>query len=132
MDTQRIAAKYRLSVWVEQVKERVASGQSIREYCKENKISPSTYYHRQKKVREAACTAMMREESPTQLIASAPPMGEMLINTPVGWTQLTEVKESTEPVPHIAVEIGKSKIIVTQSTDTELLVKACQVLMQLC
>jgi hypothetical protein len=42
----------RLSGWSEAVKERLASGQTVTEFCESKGISQTTYYYRQKKVRE--------------------------------------------------------------------------------
>ena len=43
MDTQKIAAQFRLSGWGEAVKERHARGQTISAFCKERGISKNTY-----------------------------------------------------------------------------------------
>ena len=39
MDTQKIAAQFRLSGWGDAVKERIASGQTISAFCKAHGIS---------------------------------------------------------------------------------------------
>ena len=55
MNTQKVTAGFRISKWGGLVKERIASGQSISDFCEENGICKSTYYYRQRMLREAAC-----------------------------------------------------------------------------
>ena len=53
MNTQKIVTRLRLSGWDEDVKERIAGGQTVKAFCEGKGISKATYYYRQKKVREA-------------------------------------------------------------------------------
>jgi len=116
-DTQKIAAQFRLSGWGEAVKERIASGQTVRAFCKAQGISKNTYYYRQKKVREAACAAMVRSREPEAALA------------PSGWTRLAEVAPALESF--LTVEIGGCQIMVNAETDLALLAKVCGALKSL-
>jgi len=118
-DTQKIAAQFRLSGWGEAVKARIASGQTISAFCNEQGISKNTYYYRQKKVREAACVAMIQAKKPE--IALAPP----------GWAQLA-VSETVPALDNsLTVEIYGCQVKVTDETDPGLLAKVCGVLRSL-
>jgi len=116
MDTHKIVKQFRLSGWGEAVKERVANGQSVRAFCKENGIGTSTYYYRQRKVREAACAEFEKvQKSKTNLV-------------PSGWAQLTEVEPELSAEKSLTIEIGGCNITVNDQTDPELLLKVCRTL----
>ena len=55
INTREIAEKYRLSHWARIMRERVESGLSIKEYCKQIGICGNTYFYWQRRVRAAAC-----------------------------------------------------------------------------
>ena len=118
-DTQKIAAQFRLSGWGEAVKERIVSGQTVNAFCKAHGISKNTYYYRQKKVREAACVAMVNsQKSETALV-------------PRGWTQLAEAASTPASDSALTVEICGCQIKVNSETDPVLLKKVCGVLKSL-
>ncbi|WZL77304.1 IS66 family insertion sequence element accessory protein TnpB [Eubacteriales bacterium mix99] len=119
MDTQKIVTRFRLSGWGEEVKERIASGQTVNAFCEEKGISKATYYYRQKKVREAACRGLLEKQG-----------GEGGL-VPNGWTQLEEPKLAAAAESILTIEIGGCHIKVTASTDLELLAKVCRVLRSL-
>ena len=119
MDTQKIAAQFRLSGWGEAVKERHARGQTISAFCKEQGISKNTYYYRQKKVREAACVAMVNSRHPESSLV------------PSGWTQLVETESTPALNDFLMVEIHGCQIKVNAETDPALLAKVCGVLRSL-
>lgn len=118
MDTQKIVTQFRLSGWGEEVKERIASGQTVSAFCEENGISKATYYYRQKKVREAAYTDLLGKRNEAGLV-------------PNGWTQLEEPKLATAAKSTLTIEIGGCQIKVNASTDSELLAQVCRVLRSL-
>ena len=118
-DTQKIAAQFRLSGWGEAVKERIAGGQTVSAFCKAHGISKNTYYYRQKKVREAACVAMVNSPRPENSVI------------PRGWTQLAEIAPATVPDNTLTIEISDCRIKVDAGTDTTLLAKVCGVLRSL-
>lgn len=119
MDTQKIARRFRLSEWSEAVKERIASGQSVDAFCAAKNISRATYYYRQKKVREAACTEL-----------AAAQIGESAI-VPSGWTQLAEAKSVTGGENALAIEVNGCHIHANAQTDLKLLEKVCRILRSL-
>ena len=119
MDMQKIASRFRLSEWSETVKERIASGQSVDAFCKAKNISKSTYYYRQKKVREAACTKLAAAQSSESAIV------------PVGWTQLTKAESVTSSKSSLTIEINGCRIQANTQTDPKLLEKVCRVLRSL-
>jgi len=55
MNTRNIAAEYRLAHWAGIMNERKESGLSIRAFCENVGIHENTYFHWQKRLREAAC-----------------------------------------------------------------------------
>ena len=119
-DTQKIAAQFRLSGWGEAVKERIASGQSISTFCEERGISKTTYYYRQKKVREAACVQMAKVQKGSEALV------------PKGWMPLTDIAvESAEGSNTLVIEVSGCRISVNGNTDTEFLVKVCRALKSL-
>jgi len=118
MDVQKIAVQFRLNEWAELVRERASSGQSVKAFCNENGISESTYYHRLRRVRLAACTEIIeRQRSEPQAI---------------NWAQVTEMPTSVTSRETLTIEISGCKIEVTQNTDAELLAKTCRILRSIC
>jgi transposase len=55
MNTNDIAAEYRLSHWAGIMRKREESGLSIKQFCKDAGFHENRYYYWQKKLREAAC-----------------------------------------------------------------------------
>lgn len=101
MDTQKIVTQFRLPGWDEEVKERIAGGQTVSAFCEEKGISKATYYYRQKKVREAACTELLEKQNCKAGLVSN------------GWTQLAEPKDSAVDESALTIEIGGCHIKVT-------------------
>lgn len=121
MDTQKIVMQFRRSGWGEAVKERIASGQTVNAFCKENGISKATYYYRQKKVREAACNELMGTQNRDRENGLVPS----------GWAQLAEAEPVTAAASALTIEVGGCHIIANTKTDPELLVRICRVLRSL-
>ena len=55
MTNREMATQYRMTEWAEIIRERVASGQSIENFCADRNIAKSRYFYWQKKLRAAAC-----------------------------------------------------------------------------
>ena len=51
----QLKEQVRYAEWARQYEEQKASGLSVTDWCKENGINPSTYYHRLRKIREVFC-----------------------------------------------------------------------------
>jgi hypothetical protein len=58
LNTREVANNYRLSQWIEIIKECRISGQSIASWCSERGINPNSYYYWLRRVRKAACEAL--------------------------------------------------------------------------
>ena len=54
MDTKAMAKTVRLTYWASVLRERSASGKSVRSWCRENGVCEKTYYYWQGKLRESA------------------------------------------------------------------------------
>lgn len=119
MDTQKIVTQMRLSGWSEAVKERLASGQTVTEFCEAKGIRQTTYYYRQKKVREAACIDLMRAQNREDKIV------------PSGWVQLADPKPETVAASALTIEIDGFQLAVNGETDMELLAKVCRMMKSL-
>jgi len=113
MDTRKIASEYRLAQWAKALQDRVARGESVKEFCRNRGISKNTYFYWQQKLRQTAAEQLA---SPQAL-------------TPAGWTKVEAEKADKRSV---SIEINGCSVLVDESTDAELLAKACRVLMSLC
>ena len=112
MDTQKVTSKYRLSQWMQVIRERQSSGRTIKDFCKEKGISRNKYFYWQRKIRNAACEELVKSEEPTNLI-------------PSGWIQLTSEQQMKETLD---IEVGGCRITVDTETDPELLKRVCRIL----
>ncbi|MGI6412280.1 MAG: IS66 family insertion sequence element accessory protein TnpA [Syntrophomonadaceae bacterium] len=112
MDTRRVAEEYRLSQWMNVIKEQQCSGQNIKEFCQDKGISRHAYFYWRRKIREAACMELSR-------------IGEGTVNIPKGWMQLSQGQEIKSTLD---IEVGGCRVTVDENTDLELLKKVCRVL----
>lgn len=117
MDTRKVATEYRMTQWAQVLQERQGSGQSIGDYCDTAGISRNTYFYWQRKLRAAA-------------------LGELAAGngnepgSPIGWARLAGPR-GTGAGAGVAIEVGGCRIIATEGTDPELLVKVCRALSSL-
>ncbi len=74
INTNELAAEYRLGHWAQIIQERIESGLSIRAYCVKMDIHENTYFYWQRKLRESVCTEI-QVTAPNDVI-------------PSGWMQL--------------------------------------------
>ena len=63
MSIRESTYEYRLRSWTKLIQERESSGLSIKAYCESIGMAEHSYYHRLRKVREAACVELTRLES---------------------------------------------------------------------
>lgn len=110
MDTKIVTAKYRASQWMDIIKDRQNSGLNIKSYCQERGISRHAYYYWQRKLREVACTELIKQE-------------ELADNVPSGWAQLTP---DTRSCSSLIIEVSGCHIDVEHNTDLELLKNVCR------
>ena len=122
-DTRKITKEYRMQHWTQIMRERTESGLSIKGYCEQEGIHQNVYHYWQRKLREAAIERLSFTES----TAGA----TMPMTVPQGWT-MCERKTTTKDQNIIEIEIGKSRILISETTDPKLLEKVCRVLMSLC
>jgi len=113
MDTRKIASEYRLAQWAQAVQERVANGETVKDFCQNRGISKNTYFYWQQKLR---LTAAEQLASPQAL-------------TPAGWTKAELEKADSRS---LSIEINGCHVMVDENTDSELLSKVCRALMSLC
>ncbi|MDD4121717.1 MAG: IS66 family insertion sequence element accessory protein TnpB [Eubacteriales bacterium] len=117
MDTQKVAAEYRMSQWVQIIQARADSGQSIKDFCQTTGISRNAYFYWQKKLRKSACAELAEKDEPRSI-------------SPGGWVQLASgpMQQTAEA---LKIEINGCHITVTTETDHSLLTKVCHTLRSL-
>lgn len=117
MNTRKVADEYRLTQWAQLVQTRLTRGQKIEDFCQEMGINKNVYFYWQRKVRQVACTELVKME-------------ETKHETPSRWMQLKqEVEEYGKK--SFAIEISGCHITVNVDTDLELLKRVCQMLRSL-
>jgi len=62
MNTKTTTSEYRLKQWTKLVQDRDNSGLTIKSYCESIGMAEHSYYHRLRKVREAACNELAKLE----------------------------------------------------------------------
>lgn len=73
MDTRQLTHEMRMKHWAEVLRRRRKSGQTIRGFCRTAGICEKTYYYWQKRIREAAGSALLGQGK-EQMLAAFPPM----------------------------------------------------------
>lgn len=109
MDAKLVTERYRSSQWMEILRDRKESGLGVDEYCRIKGISRHAYYYWQRKLRNAACTELAKQD-----------MG--IAAAPSGWMQLSKASAQESS---IRIEISGCHIDVNKSTDLELLKRVC-------
>jgi len=117
MNTQKVTTEYRLSKWAQIIQTRIDSGKNIEEFCQTAGITKNAYFYWQRKLREAACTELVKTEEQKNI-------------APSGWMQLNSPQAQHTNVS-LCVEINDCCIVVNNETDTELLKKVCRMLRSL-
>ena len=54
MDTRTVTTGFRMAQWAQIIQERKASGEKVKDYCRNRGLSRDAYFYWQKKLREAA------------------------------------------------------------------------------
>ena len=121
-NTREIAAEYRLSHWAEILQRRKESGMNIRKFCEAEGMHQNKYHYWQRKLREAAVAQLLPVES-----------GSRSSLAPAGWKQVSAIEEKskTESSAGVTIEIGKCRIVASETSDMELLAKVCKTLVEL-
>ena len=121
MDTRKIASELRMSHWAEVMRERQASGLSVKAFCRETDIQQNVYYYWQRKLRETTCKVMLDSEKSQNSTAVVPN----------GWALCEEEKELVK-AEEIVIEVGKFRVRASSDTTPELLTKICTTLVSIC
>jgi len=82
MNTREAASAYRISQWSVAIQEKVASGESINDFCERVGVRRNTYFYWQRKLREAAIQNLI----PTAI--NLEPAGQALV--PSAWVVVSE------------------------------------------
>ena len=90
-NTREIAKAYRLSHWAQIMQERVQSGLTIKEYCRQLGICGNTYFYWQRKLREAACEGLSKFE-PAQGGLTQAEFAEVTVYEPQSQRQTNEAE----------------------------------------
>ena len=112
MNTQEIVADYRMSEWMQIIKERQNSDQTIKSFCEERGITESSYFYWQRKLRKAVCRGLTT-------------LKEAENSTPGNWIQLSPTREIRDT---LAVEVAGCHVMVDARTNPELLKMVCRTL----
>jgi len=105
MDTRAIAAEYRLSHWAGVIRERKASGLSVKAFCTNLGVHANSYYYWQKKLREAACGEMIKTQVESKSLST------------VGFTEVKLMERTAQSAPtkseqcHVSVESAGVRIV---------------------
>jgi len=122
MNTKEMATEYRLAQWTQMIQERVANGESIKDFCQRRGVSRQAYFYWQRKLRGIAAKQIKQEGDS---------ISQALI--PSGWSQVSTIKEEQSTGDStLPVEIGRYRVMVSESTSPELLEKVCRMLVSLC
>jgi len=81
MDTRTIASEYRLVQWSQALQERKATGESIKEFCRNKGVSRNTYFYWQRRLRAVACEHLAKYE-PAQKPVVRPHFAEVMVCEP--------------------------------------------------
>ncbi len=112
MDIAKITNDFRLSEWLQVMKEHKVSGMTVNNFCNSRGIRRHSFYYWQRKLREAA-SSEISERTEADLAA------------PSGWLQLKQENDSEDT---IEVTINGFSINVSIDTNPELLKKVCSIL----
>ena len=125
MDTREMASEYRLASWAQAMQERVANKETIKDFCERRGVSRHSYFYWQRRLREAAAKQIEQEvaKPPRALV----PSGWAQVSTAQETPNVDNTREST-----LSIEIGRCRMLVSESTDSALLEKVFRVLASLC
>jgi len=113
------------------MRERQASGLSIKAFCKSSGFHENVYFYWQRKLREAACKVLPDKTSGLISTSQNETVAPNKSLVPSGWAQLTEIEPAPAPMSSLTVEISGCRVNVSTDTDPALLMKVCGVLKSL-
>jgi transposase-like protein len=121
INTREIAAEYRLAHWAQVMQERVQSGLSIKDFCKQIGICGNTYFYWQRRVRAAACEQLAKLE-PIQKAS----FSEVVV------AEANHLLVPAEPVPHLRIEAAGVQITADSAYPADKLALLLRELMRPC
>ena len=118
MNAREATRQYRLSQWVPLIKERQASGMSVKEWCKQNDVNQQQFYYWQRIIREIA-----GESLPVM------PQESKFVQLPVTTSVAAANNQgASESEPSMVIRVGKAAIELTNHVQPELLATVLKVL----
>jgi len=63
MNTGKLGTELRMAQWAQEIQNCKSSGESIKDYCRNRKLSKDSYFYWQRKLREAACERLVEVQS---------------------------------------------------------------------
>lgn len=115
MGIREATRQFRIQEWTKIIQDRMQSGLSVVEYCRQNKLSRDAYFYWAKIIKEQALKNLP-EPRFVEMPAAVPAQG-----TPYA---LPGISSSSE----LAIEISGVKITVTDSTSPQLLARTLEVI----
>ena len=113
MDIAKITNDFRLSEWLQVMRDHKASGMTVNSFCDSRGIKRHAFYYWQRKLREHAGNAII-EQATTNIPA------------PSGWLKLRPA--GTDPNETLEVTVNGFSLNVGMDTNPELLKKVCSIL----
>ena len=114
MKTSKKVAEIRMNQWADIIQDRLNSGKTINEYCKEHQLSRNTYLYWLRKLRERAV-------SDSSTFAELPAPVESVSEVISEEVSVSNVSSS------LSMEVNGIKIIINETTNKRLLTMACEV-----
>ena len=108
MNTRQVKRELKIAEWTELIRQRLVSGLSVEQWCKQNGISRDKYFYWLKIVREASCTAI------ETLSAGEPLRVERQMDNPV----FAKVDLKSETSASCGIRIQSRDITVNISPDS--------------
>ena len=109
-----IKEQIKMDAWQREMEERQSSGLSVKAWCKERGLSQSAYYHRLRKLREAVCEQVCKDQS----VLSCP------VPTSVPATAAVPIRRADTPLAGsssgVEIECGGLRIKVSGECPAEL------------
>lgn len=115
MNEKNIKTEYNLKQWHLIIQDCRNSGMKVYDWCKQNNVNRNSYYYWYKKVREAACEALVESNVSVPSSFASVPMNVM--------EPINDVYQGA-----LNISIGKAKIEVTENTSPDILRMVLEVL----
>ena len=109
-----------LEEWTQRIMACRASGHSVKVWCKDNEVSPSTYYRWEREIfRQIEKPGT--EEDVIQSEALVPSMKQNLVEVPLGERTCTSPEPTIQFCPVAAIRVGQMEVSLTNAASGELI-----------